>query len=133
MRTTALAVALSLVAGVAHGACASSGVAGKWSFKIRRGAIIYRCPDVTITSAGAMTGNCSAFDPDPAAFTLRSTTPVRVAANCQLSGEFTLSHPQQTDGYAIRGAMNRSMDTMGMTPFAWPNFTHAIWMDGYKQ
>jgi hypothetical protein len=55
-----------------------------------------------------MTGNCTAVDPDPAAFTLRSTVPVRVAANCQLSGQFTLSHPQQTDGYAIRGAMNLS-------------------------
>ena len=126
----ATVVAVSLCAIEANATCAPSDIIGTWDVYTQRpGDLNGYYYGVKIDSAGKMTGSIQWLDNASPAFTLSSTSPIKVDAACHISGNFAVTYGATENlTYAFRGTMTRNKDLIEATPFAWPNFNHSTTM-----
>lgn len=133
MKTTTLTLAFSLLSGSAYAACSPSDLIGKWDIYINRAGIYNNCKNVTISSAGILSGSCSTFDAYPAWFQLITSEAFKVSPTCDVTGQFRRYHPQQDDNYAVRLTLDRTKSTMNGAGFIWPGVDSGIGITATKK
>ena len=107
--------------------CSPGQIAGKWHIDLQNNFASWTREPATITAAGVLSGSLDVKDGLNLFFDIRSISPIKVDANCNVTGEFGIFYGAGVPlrSYAFRSKMSTDGTRFGKRAIVWPNYDNA--------